>query len=91
MELHSRLEAVADVATFLDFARALLADRENTNEGDLDAGRGKAGWESDTIEGFLESAIAWAEDSEFGVTQGLAESSPWKRFAIFLYCGKIYE
>lgn len=92
MELHTRLDAVVDVATFLDFARALLADRENTEDDFIDPfGRGRSGWENHTIEDFLAAAIAWAEASTFGATQGLEESSPWKRFATFLYCGKIYE
>ena len=39
----------------------------------------------------LEAAQAWAEDSNFGESQGLKEASPWKKFAVFLYCGKIYE
>lgn len=36
-------------------------------------------WQNDCIEDFLDSAHAWAD------------ASPWKRFAVFLYCGKIYE
>ncbi|MCU6499569.1 hypothetical protein LPN04_17380 [Rugamonas sp. A1-17] len=81
MQLHDRLEAVIDEATFLDFVRALTADRlENSQE-----------WENGTIEDFLEAASSWADDSEFGSRQGLSNASPWKKFAVFLYCGKIYE
>lgn len=92
MELHEQLEGVVDTASFLDFARALQADRGKTEDDSVDTfGRGRAGWENHTIEDFLDAAIAWADASEFGATEGLAGSSPWKRFATFLYCGKIYE
>lgn len=47
--------------------------------------------ENVAIEHFLEAAVAWAEDSNFGLNQGLAASNPWHRFAAFLYAGKIYE
>jgi len=81
MRLHDRLEAVIDEATFLDFVRALTADRlENAQA-----------WGNGTIEDFLEAASSWADDSEFGSRQGLSSASPWKKFAVFLYCGKIYE
>ena len=49
------------------------------------------GWENVTVETFLEAAHAWAEATNFGARQGLGEASPWKKFAVFLYCGKIYE
>jgi hypothetical protein len=49
-------------------------------------------WQNDTIEHFLESALAWAQDSNFGRSQGLSEDvNAWRRFAVFLFCGKIYE
>jgi len=54
-------------------------------------GRGANGWENGTIEAFLDAAASWAEASEFGKNQGLPEDNPWRQFAIFLYCGKIYE
>ena len=50
------------------------------------------GWQNLTIEDFLEAALAWAEASNFGRSQGVDDSAnPWRRLAIFLYCGKIYE
>ena len=30
-------------------------------------------------------------DSQFGQTQGPGTTNPWRVFATFLYCGKIYE
>jgi glycine C-acetyltransferase len=44
-----------------------------------------------TIEAFLGAASSWAESTNVGLTQGLDPANPWKRFAVFLYCGKIYE
>jgi len=81
MELHELLEGVHDEASFLAFVRALLSDlRINA-----------ASWESGSLEQFLESSLAWAESTNLGATQGLASSSPWRRAATYLYCGKIYE
>lgn len=81
MQLNKQLEAVTDEVTFLAFVQALAADR-----------RGNADhWENGSIEDFLDAASAWAEDSEFGAMQGLSSASPWRKFATFLYSGKIYE
>jgi hypothetical protein len=96
MELHEHLERVADQASFVAFVRALAQDRVSAAQAEAkslaladgaDAGR----WQNTSIEAFLEAAVAWAEDSNFGATQGLATASPWRMFAVFLYCGKIYE
>lgn len=76
-----KLEVVTDEATFLAFVQALAQDRRAD---------GKT-WENDSIEDFLEAAGSWADDSGFGASQGLSAASPWKKFALFLYCGKIYE
>lgn len=78
MELHEHLDEVKDSATFLSFARALAATKTNDD-----------GWGTPTIEAFLDGAISWAEDSGFGLSQGIAPSNPWQQFAAFLYCGKI--
>lgn len=49
------------------------------------------GWENISIESFLEAALAWAESTNFGASQGLSDSNLWQKFAVFLYVGKIYE
>ena len=85
MDTSGLLAAVNDQASFLAFVRALKTERE---QGLLSR---DAEWENDTIESFLGAAIAWAEDSDFGASQGLRDTDPWKKFAVFLYCGKIYE
>ena len=97
MELNEALEKVNDEASFLVFAKALLADREDEVRKEKikpssPYGPGANGWENGSIEAYIESAIAWAEDSNFGKSQepGIQEN-PWKQFAVFLYCGKIYE
>ncbi|MEX2474256.1 hypothetical protein [Marinobacter sp.] len=91
-ELHEIIDEVKDEQSFLVFAKALMKDRE-AHEGKPVDGVGFAGdWANNDISGFLESAIAWAEDSEFGVRQDTElQSNKWKQFAVFLYCGKVYE
>jgi len=81
MQLHEQLETVTDEVTFLEFVRKLAADRRANAQT----------WENGSIEDFLEASSGWAEDSEFGSRQGLSTVSPWKKFAVFLYSGKIYE
>ncbi len=96
MDVSESLEDVKDIESFLVFARALAADRaasvaQEKENPSSPYGSDANGWENTTIESFLESAIAWAEACDFGTTQGLSLSNPWKQFAVFLYCGKIYE
>ncbi len=96
MRLHEHLETVDDERSFLAFARALQQDRMEAVAAESRApsspyGQDAGGWENVSIESFLESAIAWAEASDFGANQGLTSTNLWKKFAVFLYCGKIYE
>lgn len=73
--------ASTDEEEFLAAARALEADRRGFPKS----------WENQTIEDFLEAAIAWAEDSKFGAKQGLDGATPWRKVIAFLEAGKIYE
>lgn len=96
MKLHETLESVSDAASFLAFARLLAEDRADEVQKEAASptplgGRGANGWENVTIETFLDAAISWAEATDVGLSQGLTPDNPWKRFAVFLYCGKIYE
>jgi hypothetical protein len=94
--LSDLLEQVNDRESFFTFVRSLVRDRRAAV-----GARGATAvqiqpldpsdWENDTIEDYLEAALAWAEDSNMGLTQGLPESPSWKSVAVFLYCGKIYE
>ena len=69
MELHELLDAVQDQRSFLEFVKALIADREDEVAKERLSpsspyGPGANGWENGTIEDFLEAATGWAEDSE---------------------------
>lgn len=93
MKLQGLLENVCDERSFLIFLQALRHDRmEEVQKEKLNPsspyGAGAKGWANTTIEGFLESAIAWAEDSKNGHS---TESNPWKRCAEILHMGKHYE
>jgi hypothetical protein len=95
MELHELLDKVEDQESFLAFARALLLDKEDEIRKEKKNppppySSGANGWENDDVSGFLESAIAWAEDSDFGKRPSEVTNT-WKKFALFLYGGKIYE
>ncbi len=91
-ELHEILDEVKDESSFLNFAKALMKDRENHKGKPVDEVGFAGDWANNDIAGFLESAIAWAEDSDFGIRQDAElQSNKWKQFAVFLYCGKIYE
>ncbi|MGY3451338.1 DUF7660 family protein [Bradyrhizobium sp. USDA 4353] len=95
-ELIARWEAVTDANSFLAFVHALVADRVSAVESEKvqpsspwgpDAG----GWENTRIETYLEAAAAWAASTDFGIAQGIAADNLWRRFAQFLFIGKIYE
>ena len=91
-ELHEIIDEVKDEQSFLNFAKALMKDREAHESKPVDEVGLAGDWANNDISGFLEAAIAWAEDSDFGVRQDVElKSNKWKQFAVFLYCGKIYE
>jgi hypothetical protein len=94
--LHELLDEVNDQASVLAFVRALVADRKAAIAAERvrpapPFGPDAGGWENVTIDGFLEAALGWAEDSNMGQSQGLPPGPSWRAFAVFLYCGKIYE
>jgi hypothetical protein len=92
MDLHEMLENVDGPESFLEFVRQLHADRLSEVSKPKDAfGRGASGWENHTIEAFLDAAVSWGEDTDMGASLGLEDASAWKRCAVLLYCGKIYE
>jgi hypothetical protein len=90
------LESVNSEESLLVFVVALAKDRreavvaERKNPGNPYAPDAR-GWENTSIEDFLDAAAAWAASTSFGLTQGLAADNLWKRFAVFLYLGRIYE
>jgi hypothetical protein len=96
MELHDLLESVSDEQSFLTFVNALRKDRETDVAAEKAVpsspyGPTQGGWENVTIESFLDAASSWAESTSFGESQNLRGASPWRKFATFLYLGKIYE
>ena len=63
-------DTVHDEASFLAFIADLADDRRLAslvNEGPHASPRG---WQNDTIEAFLSPAVAWAQDSNFGIRSG---------------------
>ena len=95
-EAMTRLAAVTDAESFLAFVRALVVDREYAVERERAQpsspyGPDAGGWENVRIESYLEAAAAWAESTDFGASHGLDPNNLWRRFAHFLYVGKIYE
>jgi hypothetical protein len=93
-------DTVHDRETFLAFVRALVADREvavkgeerkPTDPGVLGLVPDAGGWYNFTIESYLNASLSWAEDTGMGVSQGLPPEPSWRAFAMFLFCGKIYE
>lgn len=95
MSAHYSPDDVHDEASFLEFVRHLAQDRAGAARSEspsTPASAWSTEWQNSTIESFLEAACSWAEDSGFGRRQGLDDSvSPWRRMAVFLHAGKIYE
>jgi hypothetical protein len=86
-------DAVHDRASFLAFVAALAADRRASAAAEQGTqsspyGTDAGGWNNVTIEDFLEAALAWAQSTGMGASQG---EPSWQAFAAFLYCGKSYE
>jgi hypothetical protein len=94
--LDDLLPVVNSERSLLDFIAALVRDRQDAIAAEKrnpssPYGPDAGGWENTSIDAFLEAAAAWAESTNFGLTQGLDPDNPWRRFAAFLYSGKIYE
>ena len=90
-EIRGLIEKVCDEESFLEFLRALIKDKiqevqKEKAHPSSPYGAGTNGWENQTIEAFLESAVSWAEDSKNGFNK--IEVDIWKRCAQILYMGK---
>jgi hypothetical protein len=90
-KVNELLEQVCDRESFLRFVLELSNDSEQAEKLEKEDPEkyrysGANGWENGSISRYLESAVAWANDSK-----KLDEEPSWKSFAVFLYCGKIYE
>lgn len=93
-------KTVHDRDSFLKFVRELVLGREAsvtaetqrpTDPNTLGLVPDAGGWYNFSIEGYLDAARRWAEDTGMGEEQGLPPGPSWKAFAVFLLCGKIYE
>jgi hypothetical protein len=94
-KVQAKLDAVCDEDSFVAFVAALAADRADEVKKEKmkpssPYGPGANGWENGSIEAFLESASAWAEDMKQS-PQYAAPKNPWKRCAEILFAGKSYE
>ncbi|WP_374355415.1 hypothetical protein [Chitinimonas sp.] len=90
-QLFAALHSVNDETSFLAFARALQADRESVDGASLTLDGFQGEWANHSISDFIERAVAWAGDSDFGVRPGPKASNPWALFAAFLWAGRGYE
>ena len=93
--LQAKLDAVCDEVSFVTFVSALASDRADEVRKEEQSpsspfGAGANGWENTTVEAFLESAAAWAQDWKRS-PQYTPAANPWKRCAEILYAGKHYE
>ena len=68
-EPHEFLEEVVDEKSFLLFVKSLIIDREPHEGKQVDDVGHTEGWANNSISSFLESAVSWAEDSKFGLSQ----------------------
>jgi hypothetical protein len=91
-DLKDKLDKVRDRESFFDFVEALINDRveKAKDEDRYPHGGQPGGWENTTIENFLKAALRWAVDSR-NQPNGMPVEASWHDFAVFLYCGKIYE
>ncbi|GBC59201.1 hypothetical protein DENIS_0137 [Desulfonema ishimotonii] len=90
VDITEYLEQVRDRQTFLKFVRMLSAGQrpDAGTAPEICSCREGAGWEHRPVKDFVESALARAD---VGREEVADRESPWKAFAIFLYCGKICE
>ncbi len=91
MELHEMVEKIETKEDFIEFARKLRDDKIDEDEKEKSNpsspyGQRKNGWENNSIPDFLDSMIAFGEDSD-----SINQKANWKDFALLLFAGKFYE
>ncbi len=95
-DVRTALNAVNDQETFLVFVRKLIEDwNDEAAKEEVSPSppfsHGANGWENGSIDTYLDAAAAWAESTDFGISQGASPDNLWQRFARFLFMGKVYE
>ncbi|MEL6385146.1 MAG: hypothetical protein AAFQ89_22310 [Cyanobacteria bacterium J06626_18] len=89
------LPLVSDEASFLEFAKAFLANRQAkvaSIRESVDVPDQRAhGWRNHSIEDFFDAAIAWADSTDIGEQQGIPKRNIWHRVVNFPCRGKVYE
>ena len=91
MELHEMVEKIKTKKDFIEFAKKLRDDKIDEDEKEKinpssPYESGKNGWENNSIPDFIDSIVAFGEDSE-----SIGEKAEWKNFALLLFAGKFYE
>lgn len=86
-------DLVIDRESFVRFAEALLADREQAEGLERKSPEkyrfgGANGWQNTSISAFLDCALAGAQAQN---AWGSSSEPSWQDLAVFLYLGKIYE
>lgn len=94
MKLNQLLENVNNRQTFLIFVKALIQDCREADElakqnPEKYQWVGTLGWENGSVETYLDAALACFEGGKW--REEKPEEINWKKFAEFLYGGKIYE
>jgi hypothetical protein len=94
MELHELLEEVKNRETFVAFVSALIKNRCDADElrqqnPEKYKWSSVLGWENGSIDTYLDAALSCFEDGKR--QDDKPEEITWKKFAEFLYGGKIYE
>ena len=91
MELYEMVEKINTKEDFIEFAKQLRDDKVDEEEKEKlnpssPYDKGKNGWENNSIPDFLDSIIAFGEDSD-----SINQKASWKDFALLLFAGKFYE
>jgi hypothetical protein len=94
MELHELLEEVKNRETFVAFVSALIKNRRDADElrrqnPEKYKWSSVLGWENGSIDTYLNPALRCFDDNKR--LDDEPEEITWKKFAEFLYGGKIYE
>jgi hypothetical protein len=92
--LFDLVSELTDERSFFAFVKALREDRIAKNVVEMKNPSNPyspMGWENDTIEAFLDAAVAWGGSTSQGTAYYAVAVNPWQRVAQILYAGTFYE